>query len=523
MEIRSPLQQHQARTASGKSRLAALALRAGDQLTAAVLEVEKGRDALLAFGQFKAYARLPLPVVSGQDVQIRVEPSGQELRMVMVPKGQGEGMKPSAERLEIRMFEPVADRLTIAAHAGRLQAGTTLQGRITGFEKEGLKLVDFGSFKAFTKIDIPVRQGQIVPLTVLQSGREVALALDTQARPTAPAGLTPSADLLGTPQASSMPVPPNGMALSEPSIGTSGRSTAAFPVEPPTAQDIAVLRDQVNQLLEGAPRQALAGDPIDRSNPMKKVLANLQQILNPISPDSDMRTLVARVRAFVENSGVYFEKRLEQEIRNVQSRSGTLSPAELAEQPKIRNLMVADMKPNLLILNKFLETQNLDALGAGRHMLETMKSVVQRALAHIEQQQIGATEKPVDPEVLQVFSHLLLLAEDKIHTRLNVYYSRKGRDGEQKAPRVSLLLDMDPMGAVRSDLWMVAKDLNITFFVPDQNVQNLIQKEQHRIAEALQPAFNTVAVNVVVNAKKIEDFDGEDLSLPQKRQLDVSV
>ena len=43
---------------------------------------------------------------------------------------------------------------------------------------------------------------------------------------------------------------------------------------------------------------------------MKKALTNLQQILAPASPGSDPRTLAARVRAFVENSGIYFEKRV---------------------------------------------------------------------------------------------------------------------------------------------------------------------------------------------------------------------
>ena len=256
---------------------------------------------------------------------------------------------------------------------------------------------------------------------------------------------------------------------------------------------------------------------------MSKALTNLQQILNPVSPEGDLRTLVARVRAFVENSGIYFEKRLEQEIQNTQGRSATLAPAELGEQPKIRNLMIADMKPNLLILKSFLDSQPLELQGAERHMLETMKGLVQRALTHIEHQQIGATEKSVDPEVLQAFSHLLFLTDDPKKAQLKVYYARKGRDGAQKKPRVSLLLDMDPMGALRTDLWMVAKDLNITFFVPSPKIQTLIQREQHRIAEALQPSFNTVAVSVVVNANKIEAFDGEDLSLPNQRQLDVSV
>ena len=69
--------------------------------------------------------------------------------------------------------------------------------------------------------------------------------------------------------------------------------------------------------------------------------------------------------------------------------------------------MVTDLKPNLLVLKQFLDAQTQDAQAADRHLLETLKSVVQRAVSHIEHQQAGATEKPVDPDVLQAFSHLL--------------------------------------------------------------------------------------------------------------------
>ncbi|MBC2743036.1 MAG: hypothetical protein HGJ93_08310, partial [Desulfosarcina sp.] len=183
-----------------------------------------------------------------------------------------------------------------------------------------------------------------------------------------------------------------------------------------------------------------------------------------------MTTLVARVRDFVENSGLYFEKRLEQAINTLQTRPTPMTPTELAGHPVIRDLMVKDLKPNLLILKQFLESQPLDQQGADRHMLETLKSVVQRAVSHIEQQQFMATEKPVDPDLFQAFSHLLFLTDTRRNARLKVYYAKKGRDDAHKNPRVSLLLDMDRMGTVRTDLWMVGKDLNITFFVKEEEV-----------------------------------------------------
>jgi hypothetical protein len=166
----------------------------------------------------------------------------------------------------------------------------------------------------------------------------------------------------------------------------------------------------------------------------------------------------------------------------------------------------------------------MDQHAADRHVLETMKRVVQRTLAHIEQQQLGATEKPVDPDLFQAFSHLLLLADGRREARLKVYYAKKGRgEDASKTPRVALLLEMDRMGTVRTDLWMVGKDLNITFFVQAEETKAEINAVQDEIKTALRESFNTVAVNAVVNKKKIDQFDDEDVSRASQRILDLTI
>jgi hypothetical protein len=70
---------------------------------------------------------------------------------------------------------------------------------------------------------------------------------------------------------------------------------------------------------------------------------------------------------------------------------------------------------------------------------------------------------------------------------------------------------------------MVGKDLNVTFFVKEATVKAAIETEHHRIGEMLGDIFNTVAVSVVVNEKKIAEFDGEDLTFPNRRQVDLSI
>ena len=542
-----------------------LVLKAGDLLSASVLEVDKGRDALISFGQFKAYVRLPLPVVTGQKIQIQIQPADKGLRMVMVPENSGHppsspakgnnpqissqpsdigtlptrgrrdmpSTPPRTDNLQIRLFEPVSDRPFLSAHSHMMRPGESVEGRITGFSKDGLMLVDFGKFKAFAKIDIPVREGQIIPLTVSKteqgitfsigkhapanmasqvSSSPVAQSIDSTA--TGHGGETralPSASTIQTPSATVRPETHAGMA--QPSA----------PFSTPTAPEMANFRDQIQQLLGQAD---MPEKPFGASLPpnTQAALTHLQQLLRPLSTSGDTTALMTNIREFVENSGVYFEKRVEAAIRMVQERSTPMSATELAQQPSIRDLMVKDLKPNLLIFKQFLESQPLDQQATERHVLEAMKSVVQGTLAHIEQQQLGATEKPVDPDVFQAFSHLLMLADHRRDARLKVYYAKKGRrETANKTPRVALLLEMDRMGTVRTDLWMVGKDLNITFFVQTPEIKSTISDVQDEIETALNERFNTVAVSVVVNEKKIEQFDEEELASPSQRLLDLSI
>jgi len=518
------------KTDVGKQQPASLVLRPGDLLTAAVLAVEKGNDALLSIGQFKAYARLPLPVVTGQEMHIRVEAVGENLRMVMLPRSGRPATASTGDRLVIRLFEPLSEKPSLPTHSGLPVPGESLHGRITGFEKDGLMLVDFGKFKAFANIDIPVLPGQTLPLAVVKKDDGIAFVVAPTTARTGSSNRPPvvSAPYVLTDKVVAEALPPRALTVhgappervADPADKLLG--VTAGPSPPPTAVVLEALREQVQRILDETDP---AGRPVSTllTAPVKASLINLQQALSPALPTGDATGLADLIRHFVENSGLYFEKRLERAIQLTQARSAPLSSSDVAGQPLVRNLMATDMKPNLLILKHFLDKQPLDATGTDRHLLETLKGLVHRAVAHIDQQLSMATEKPADPDLFQAFSHLILLADRHHHARLKVYYTKKGREEKNRTPRVSLLLEMDRLGSVRTDLWMVGKDLNVTFFVKDEDVKAAVDAGSHRIASVLEDTFNTVALNVVVNQKKIAAFDGEDLTLPQGRQVDLNI
>ncbi|WP_157067482.1 hypothetical protein [Desulfosarcina cetonica] len=291
-------------------------------------------------------------------------------------------------------------------------------------------------------------------------------------------------------------------------------------------QAIESLGKNIQQTPPSLPSEGANVSGAVQTAPVQTALVNLQQILSPVSPGDNLESLMQKVRSFIENSGIYFEKKLESVVRSLQPGPPDGAPAtmasQLADHPAVRALIDTDLKPNLLVLKQFLEAQTEKTQNPDRAMLETLRSVVDRTLTNIEQQQQAATERPASADVFQAFSHLLHLADPKQNARLKVYYAKKNKDEEAKPPRVSLLLEMDRLGTLRSDLWMVGKDLNITFFVKDADVKSTIEAVHHQIKTMLHDTFNTVAVSVVVSEKKIDAFDGEDLLPAVRRQLDVN-
>ena len=425
MDVQELLTLPQQVKGSDPSSTSQLMLKPGDRLTASVLAVDNGRHALLSFGQFKAYARLPLPVVTGQHIRIEIQQHEGGMRMILQPpvSGGAAPVSPSADNLQIGLFEPVSDSPILRAHAH----------------------------------------------------------------------------------------------------SKTGEMRSSGPMSAPTAPELAKLGEQIQQLLDRpVSMDQTARIPLPRT--AEAALNQLQGMLRPIATTGDTAVLMAGIRDFVENSGFYFEKRVEAVLRRLQARPLPMPIEDMARPPSIHKLMVNDIKPNLLIINEFIEKQILDQKKADRHVLEAMKHMAQRTLAHIEQQQHSAAEKPVDPNLWQPFSHMLLMDDQRGDARLKIYYPKKGRDDDaKKTPRVALLLEMDRLGTVRTDLWMVGSDLNITFFVQTEETQAGIKAARDEIKGALNDSFNTVCVNVVVNVDKIDRFDDEDLGSAPRRLLDLSI
>jgi hypothetical protein len=118
---------------------------------------------------------------------------------------------------------------------------------------------------------------------------------------------------------------------------------------------------------------------------------------------------------------------------------------------------------------------------------------------------------------------MLPLKESRKNARLKLYCPKKSQNGSRAGFKISLLLDMDRIGEVRTDFFLLKKDLSITFFVKDDVSKTHFEKHFEEIRESLNPLFDYLVLKTVVSEKKIHDFHHEDLDAGADRQIDLRI
>ncbi len=82
---------------------------------------------------------------------------------------------------------------------------------------------------------------------------------------------------------------------------------------------------------------------------------------------------------------------------------------------------------------------------------------------------------------------------------------------------------MDRLGDLRTDFFLLDKDLTITFFVKEDPVKVKIQENFLELQELLHGFFNQILLKVIVSEKKVTDFDHEDLQVSGDRKVDLRI
>lgn len=448
-----------------------------------IMEINTGNDALVDFTKFKAFVRLPFNASPGEPLQILF--SEKDAPVLIQPENTASGKKEMPRGQPVDRIEIIPKSAFLKNLTGQVKTGDLLSARATGFTRQGKMLMDFGHFKAFAKIDFPVKADQMLSLRVSDVTQGVKFEVyDARIKP------------------------------------AHGRNHLLQTPDPITLKDLKEIKQSTQRVLYFVQSKDLENK---MPEPVKMALKQIDSFFKPLAIGQDNKIMETGLRAFVKDSGLYFEKKLEAAILKMpEEKPGqTISSSDPPE--RVAQILSKDVKPNLMIVKKAIESGELLQLADDKKSILSLKSTVTKLLSHIEFQQTQAVVRQSDSEIFQMFSHVLHLPDAARKAELKVYYPKKNKSGRENTPRISILLEMDKLGEIRTDLWMVNQDLNLTFYVRNEKVKSVIQSEIKQIRDALFDSFDHVLINVVKNESKIEQFDQKDSGYLGANIVDLKV
>jgi len=367
---------------------------------------------------------------------------------------------------------------------GALQPGSTLTMKVIEL-KGDRALIDLGNFRTTADIKIPVTLGEELTVKVMEAGKQLKLAV-----------ITPDPK-------SSIPAE---------------LSTQRSDMTP--NKNLNKIQNDVTRMLN---QVVNSSDGKKMPSSIFNILATLNAYFEPYELKEIISGLLLRLRSHFENSGIFFEKSLEQVISQViEEKDGQLSQV-LADRPEIKAIFHRDLKPNLLLLQHLIaEKETLHNI-FGPGTLSLLKGTIDTLLADITQQQGRAVAQLDSADPFLVFSFTLPLKEGDQTARLKVFYEKKQKAGSKKEFQISLMLSMDRLGDVRTDLTLSGRDLQVAFFVTESSAKIKIHNNLGELDELLGPLFESIHLNVKVSEKCVKDFDRFDAFTAENRRVDVRI
>ena len=367
-----------------------------------------------------------------------------------------------------------------------IKPGDVFNIKVIEIKDDQRALVDFGKFRVHAKIQFPVRPGTNMLAKVTDTAGQLRLQV-----------IDPRSNQGSGPK----PVPNRLEILSF------------------------ELFKQIQTDIKAATRQLM--QPLPNSEPLpqniSQALTNLGANFTALDLSSKLTHWLPQIKAFVENSGIFFEKGVADLVRDIASRSVSNVSKDLAGDPRIQQIMSRDLKPILLTLEAYLETPEARERIPDAKMLANIKNTFDLLQADINNQQSRAVQKHESPEPFQVFSFTLPLKEKHEKAHLKLYCPKRNQGGAKAGFKISLLLEMDRIGAIRADFAQLDRDLSITFFVKDDAVKSRIENQYEEVRKPLASLFNYLVLKTVVSEKKIEEFHQVDLDFTSDRQVDLRV
>lgn len=365
-----------------------------------------------------------------------------------------------------------------------LKPGSTLKLKILELRGDRA-LIDFGKFRATADIKIPVTLGEELRVRVLESGRQLTMSV-----------------------------------ISLEQKNTLSTDALPAPFEDPTGESLKKAQADLKRIINQA-----MGPQDGKSIPkfILNILSGLNDHFEPVDLKEVIAKLIPLLKSYLENSGVFFEKFLEKVILKSLGNLDSEPQKPWVDRPEVKHIVARDLKANLLTLQRLSEEKGALQKLFNPKALAILNSSVNRLLSDITHQQGRAVGRADSAEPLQVFTYVLPLKEGEQTARLKVYYQKKRKSGSQKGFQISVLLSLDLLGDLRTDFFLLEKDLTITFFVKEDPAKIKLQENLPALQELLHDFFDRILLKIIVSEKKVTDFDREDLQFVGNRRVDLRI
>lgn len=192
-----------------------------------------------------------------------------------------------------------------------LRPGTILNGRVVDILPGGLLQINFGKFRAQTRVRFPVAKGDNLRFEVLATGNQIKLKIQD---PPPPANKDP--------------------------IEQSFRP-----------EDLQRFRQQLEAALR---KPGLPGFNRGQTESLRLQIARLSRLLPSLQPGRSPDQLAPLVKALLVHSGVFFEKKLETVLLQLFKSPREIDVGRAAAHPFVTHILDNDLKPNLLKLAAIL-------------------------------------------------------------------------------------------------------------------------------------------------------------------------
>lgn len=260
----------------------------------------------------------------------------------------------------------------------------------------------------------------------------------------------------------------------------------------------------------------------------RQILTTLRNHFTPLDISESTIKLAPKLKSLVDDSGIFFEKKMQDVIQRVSEAANRLGNiANLRELPEIRSIIENDLKPNLLAMKEFLDSDRFVSQATDQETINTVKKAVDELLNNISSQQNRAVDSQTQQQQqqpMQYFSFNIPIKDEK-EAQLKVFYNKNRQKEDEEEFKLSLLLDMDRLGEIRTDFAQFEKNLMITFYVKNHDAKEAIEENLFEIKDAVEPDFNSLRVNVHVSQEKIAQFQTEasEPEIISKDAVDVKV